>query len=130
MPFVKHYFPNSSVVEIVYSNIDYTHISKVVEDVLKDEKNFVIISTDLSHFHNLGKARLLDDICLQSIINMDINKFDDGCEACGLIGVKGLVKYASQNSYKVKFCDYRTSADITNDNDSVVGYTSFVFGKE
>ena len=128
MPFIKHYFPDVSVVEIVYSKTNSEDMSEIIAEVLNDEENFVVISTDLSHFHNLEKATYLDKICLEAIVSLDIEKFNKGCEACGLIGVQALVKYANKNSTKVKFCDYRTSADVSNDKNSVVGYTSFVFG--
>ena len=59
---------------------------------------------------------LLDDL----IIN--------GCEACGITGVKAIVDYAKVHNCKVQLCDYRTSADVSGDKESVVGYTSFLLG--
>ncbi len=128
MPFIKHYFPDTKVVEIVYSKCDYKDITKIIEEVLKDDDNFVVISTDLSHFYNLNDAHKLDNICLSGIKNLDLNILNKGCEACGIIGVKGLVDYASQSNMQVKLLDYRTSADASGDTSRVVGYTSFVFG--
>ncbi len=128
MPFVKYHFPDTEVIEIVYSNCDYKNISILIDEILQDEDNFIVISTDLSHFHNLNDAKSLDNICLNAINDLDMKKFNQGCEACGLIGVKALVSYASKHNFKTKLCDYRTSADITEDKSSVVGYTSLVLG--
>ncbi len=128
MPFIKHYFQDIEVIEIIYGNTSSKDIEKLIKYTLEDEDNLVVISTDLSHFYTLEKATILDRICLDAIANLDTKKFDSGCEACGMIGLKALVEYASKNSYQVQFCDYRTSADITNDKQSVVGYTSFVLG--
>ncbi len=128
MPFIKHYFPNTKVVEIVYSDCSYQNISHIIDEILKDEDNFVVISTDLSHFYNLNEAQALDNICLNAINDLDINKFNQGCEACGIIGVKAIVQYAKSNNMKVQLLDYRTSADTSGDKTRVVGYSSFVFG--
>ena len=49
-PFIKHYFDEVSFVEIIYGEIDYKNLSKLIDDILKDDENFVVISTDLSHF--------------------------------------------------------------------------------
>ena len=129
MPFIKYYFPNTKVVEIIYSDCDYINISNLISEVLKDKDNFVVISTDLSHFYTLENAHKKDNICLNAITNLDLDIFNQGCEACGLTGVKAIVDYAKRSDFKVKLLDYRTSADASNDKSSVVGYTSFVLGK-
>jgi len=128
MPLIKHYLPNTQIIEIVYGKCDYQDITKLITKVLTDKDNFIVISTDLSHFHNLKDANILDDICLNGILKKDINILNQGCEACGITGVKALVDFSSKNNFKTKFCDYRTSADVSNDNTKVVGYTSFIFG--
>jgi AmmeMemoRadiSam system protein B len=93
MPFIKYYFPKSKIIELIYSDIDYQNISLIIEDILKDKDNFIVISTDLSHFYNIDKANILDKVCLDAISTLDIKKFDQGCEACGLIGVKALIDF-------------------------------------
>lgn len=128
MPFIRYHLPTVQVVEMIYSNIEYQDISKLIATVLENKNNFIVISTDLSHFHTKTKAKELDDICIDAISTLNIKKFDNGCEACGLTGVKAIVDYANKSNYKVEKLDYRTSADITNDDSSVVGYCSFLFG--
>ncbi len=128
MPFVKYYFPNTKVIEIVYGDCSYQNISNVINEILKDDDNFIIISTDLSHFYTLDEAQAVDNICLNAINNLDINQFNQGCEACGITGVKALVEYAKNHDMKVQLLDYRTSADASGDKTRVVGYSSFVLG--
>lgn len=123
-PFIKKYCEDKKVVEIVYSKIDYKEISKVIEYLLEDEKNFIIISTDLSHFYDIKKANELDNICLNSIEKKDISMIEKGCEACGMIGVKAILEVCNKKAFETKILDYRTSADASNDEKRVVGYTS------
>ncbi len=125
IPFIKHYLGDVEVVEIVYGDINYKDLEKVIEYILKDEDNFVVISTDLSHFYNLQKANSLDSICIKAVVSKDLNAFY-GCEACGIIGVKAITKYAKEHNLDIKLLDYRTSYDATNDKSSVVGYSSFI----
>ena len=50
-----------------------------------------------------------------------------GCEACGIIGVKAIVKSAKEANMSVDILDYRTSGDVSKEYDRVVGYTSAIF---
>lgn len=127
-PFTKHYFSNSNIVEIVYSNIEYEKLSLLIDFIINKTDSLLVISTDLSHFYNLKKANQLDNICLNAIIKKDLSLFDKGCEACGIIGVKALIKSAIKHEFKVKHLHYCTSYDRTKDDKSVVGYTSFLLG--
>ena len=125
-PFIKYYASDAKVVEIIYSNIDYNNLSHVVYDLLQDKNNFVVISTDLSHFYTIEEAQSKDNICLEAIIKNDLKLIDNGCEACGIIGMKAILKIAKILKYKTTLLDYRTSADVTNDKNSVVGYASAI----
>jgi len=73
------------------------------------------------------KAHLLDSICINGIEKLDNGIIDMGCEACGIIGIKSIIESAKKLNLKSDILDYRTSADITNDKTSVVGYLSAVF---
>ena len=127
-PFIKHYMADVKVVEIVYSDIKPDDIKEVIKYLLKDKDNFVVISTDLSHFYDLQTANKLDSICISAIVKQDMELFDRGCEACGMIGVKAITAYAKEHNLKGDILDYRTSADISGDKNRVVGYLSVGFG--
>lgn len=127
-PFIKGYLPNAKIIEIVYGKIDFNEIEKIIDFVLADSGNFLVISTDLSHFYDIEKAKKLDNLCLAAIEKLDLDIWDKGCEACGRTGVKALISYAKKANMKRKLLDYRTSADVTKDASRVVGYVSAVFG--
>ena len=124
VPFIGHYFNDVRLVEIVYGDIDYQALIPIIKTALEDAENFVVISTDLSHFFTLEEANKLDSICLKAVENMDINTLNSGCEACGMIGVKAVLEASKQNGLKTKLIDYRTSYDTSSDASSVVGYMS------
>ncbi len=126
-PFIKHYFENVQLVEIVYGEIDYKDLSKVINEILSDSDNFVVISTDLSHFYTLEEAQKFDNICLEAINKKDLKLFDY-CEACGKVGVEAIINWAIKNDFDTKILNYCTSADVTKDKSRVVGYTSALIG--
>ncbi|MBN1838841.1 MAG: AmmeMemoRadiSam system protein B [Campylobacterales bacterium] len=128
MPFIRHYFKEAMVVEIVYGDITAKELSDVMDTVLTEENTLLVVSTDLSHFHSEEEANELDNICIQAIQNLDIHALSNGCEACGILGIKALVHVAEKHHLKPHFLDYRTSFAHTKDASRVVGYTSFVLG--
>ncbi len=129
-PFIKYYFDEVEIIEIVYGKVDEKKLAILIDFCLQDSDNFIVISTDLSHFHELKVANYIDNICLEAILNKDIKKFDEGCEACGLIGVKAMIEASIKNSLDVEFLNYCTSYDKTKDDSRVVGYTSFLIGEK
>ena len=128
VPFIKHYLPNVNVVEIVYSNIRSSILEQLVSKIISNKDTFLVISTDLSHFHDLKKANILDNIGLNAVDKLDLDIWNSGCEACGRTGVKALIKSANNLNLQSKVLDYRTSYDMTKDDTSVVGYMSAVLG--
>jgi len=127
MPFIKHYAPQLEVVEMVYGAFSPAELGRIITDLLKDEENVVVISTDLSHFYTEEEANKLDKICLNAIDRLEPAMMHRGCEACGAIGVEGVLIAANNDDLKVKLLDYRTSSWATKDTSNVVGYTSAVF---
>lgn len=127
-PFIKHFLPNSQIIEIVYSQLSPEILNTLVDFVLQDEENLLVISTDLSHFYDLQKANKLDNICIEAIKNQDNTKLYEGCEACGKIGVSALLQVSQKNSLNVEILDYTTSHKHNKNENSVVGYVSAIFG--
>ena len=126
-PFIKHYFENVQLVEIIYGEINYEDLSKIIDEVLSHSDNFVVISTDLSHFYSLEEAQKLDNNCLEAIDKKDLKLFDY-CEACGKVGVEAIINWAIKNDFDTKILNYCTSADVTKDKSRVVGYTTALIG--
>jgi len=128
MPFIKEYLENVSVVELVYGAEEPANLAKVITELLNDPAIGIVISTDLSHFHTQQEAKSMDDLCIQAMVDLNISELENGCEACGMIGVKAIIALANQEAMKSQILDYRTSADVTGDKARVVGYVSCLIG--
>uniref|UniRef100_UPI004048E3AD AmmeMemoRadiSam system radical SAM enzyme n=1 Tax=Aliarcobacter sp. TaxID=2321116 RepID=UPI004048E3AD len=127
--FIKHYFPNSEIIEIIYGKMDFEELSKLTDYLLEDKDTLIVISTDLSHFYTQEEANKLDNICLNAIAKKDLSMFDKGCEACGKLGVKAIVKSALNKNMKTQILHYCTSYERTKDASRVVGYASALIGE-
>lgn len=127
MPFIKHYLPDAKIVELVYSHTDPASLEPVLHYCTEHRECALIISTDLSHYYPLNEANAIDAICLRAIENENIALLDEGCEACGRIGVEAILEIAKSKGLKARILDYRTSADAGGDSSRVVGYVSALF---
>lgn len=129
MPFIKHYL-DIPIIELIYSQISYEQLSKIIIHILQDSDNLLIVSTDLSHFYKKEEAFIKDSACIEAIKHLDLSKYDN-CEACGGTGVRALVKSSTSIDAGINLAshilDYRTSADYSKDESSVVGYLSVLF---
>ncbi len=56
--------------------------------------------------------------------------FDTKAEACGMTGIKALVKSAITLDLKTEILHYCTSYDVTKDDKKVVGYASVLIGNK
>jgi len=126
MPFIKKYL-DAEVVEVVYGDENPVNLVPVIEYALKDDLTGVVISTDLSHFYDIDKAKELDNICIDAVVKLDPDELHKGCEACGKIGMQAMIMAARNLDLKPLLLDYRTSADASGDSSQVVGYLSVAF---
>jgi len=127
MPFIREYLKQVSVVELVYGAEEPEKLSRLIGDLLDTPGIGVVISTDLSHYYDIEKAKRLDSICLDAVQKEDPAELHQGCEACGKIGVEAMLIAAKSRGLKALLLDYRTSADASGDTSQVVGYMSAAF---
>ncbi len=127
LPFIQHYFPKTKVIELIYGDVAAKILANLIIALLKNKDNAVVISSELSHFHNLEEAKAFDENCLKGVAKLDLNALAQGCKACGLIGIHAMILAAKQLNLSSELLDYRTSADASGDSSSVVGYMSAMF---
>lgn len=64
------------------------------------------------------------------LLKKDMELFNKGAEACGMIGVKALVKASINKNLENEVLHYCTSFDKTKDDSRVVGYASVLVGNK
>jgi len=127
MPLIREYQRDVSIAELVYGQEEPSHLAEVIDYLLEDPQTAIQISTDLSHYYDIEKAKRLDSVCLDAVQKLDPAELHQGCEACGKIGVEAMLIAAKKRGLKPILLDYRTSADASGDESQVVGYMSAAF---
>ncbi len=94
---------------------------------LGEAGTLVLVSTDLSHYHDLATARRLDRDTADAILARDPSALS-GEDACGFFPLRGLLDLARRKSLPVELLDLRTSGDTAGDPRRVVGYGAFAVG--
>ncbi|WP_096259898.1 AmmeMemoRadiSam system protein B [Lebetimonas natsushimae] len=125
MPFIYHYFGQIPVVELIYGDYSPAKLKNIIEYAIEDN-SLIVISSDLSHYYDIKTANSLDSHCLEAVHNLDLEELEQ-CEACGKIGIAGMIMAAKEENLTPFIVDYRTSADVSGDESQVVGYMSAVF---
>lgn len=100
---------------------------KQIEDFLDaavDAHTLVIISSDLSHYHDYASAQAIDAQTVSRIEACDSAL--EGEQACGAHALNGFLRYAHRHGWTVRTLDVRNSGDTAGDRRRVVGYASFV----
>ena len=125
LPFLQMVLDDFTLVPIVVGDSDPEQVSQVLEKFIDDENTLIVISSDLSHYHDYHTAQQMDRATSQAIEQLDINAigYED---ACGRGPMSGLLKLAQQHHFKVETVDLRNSGDTAGPRDQVVGYGAYV----
>lgn len=123
VPFIQKLIPHAKIVPILAS--DSEKITKIISNFWPNPENAFVISSDLSHFLSDSEARKVDSITAEMIDTKSFENFSHN-QACGAVGIKGLVKFAKAKKYSFILVGMYNSGDITGDNSRVVGYGSWI----
>lgn len=125
VPFVQSFLPKAKVVPILVGDADPTIISEILYYFGKNGKNAFIISSDLSHFYHDSEAKKIDTVTAEMIETQDVSDFNSR-QACGSVGVLGLVGYAKAQGFSLIRVNLQNSAVATGDKSRVVGYGTWL----
>jgi AmmeMemoRadiSam system protein B len=84
------------------------------------------VSSDLSHYLDYHAARRIDADTCRAIEGLRWEEVGED-QACGRIGVNGLLEAARRRGLRARTVDLRNSGDTAGPRDEVVGYGAWVF---
>ncbi len=126
LPFLQTVLEDFSVVPLVAGDASAEEVAGVIEALWTGPETLVVVSSDLSHFHDYHTARRMD-----AATSAAIEALDEGAigfdQACGRVPVSGLLMVARQRGLSAKTIDLRNSGDTAGPRDQVVGYGAYVF---
>lgn len=112
---------------LLYGNISPSKLAKKLEHLI-DDKTFVVLSSDLSHYHDIETAKMKDEQAIEAILSGN-PKDVLNIEACGRHGISAFLQTKFSRSYKPEFIHYSNSASSSGDNSRVVGYCAIAFAE-
>ncbi|HQP10845.1 MAG TPA: AmmeMemoRadiSam system protein B [Candidatus Omnitrophota bacterium] len=136
IPFLQRTFKDFKIVPIVMGQPSLRlleHFAEALDGIIGDRDDvLIVVSTDLSHYHDDAFARKMDARTINAIKNLNIEQLWEECqlrtmEMCGFMPVTGALLYARRKGLRdVDVLHYANSGDVSGDKDGVVGYASIV----
>lgn len=125
LPFLQQQLANFSLIPIVTGDATPEQVGTVLERLWGGPETLIVISSDLSHYHNYETAQKLDKATSVTIEKLQYERLDYE-SACGRVPISGLLKLARDKNLSVKTIDLRNSGDTGGDKRRVVGYGAYV----
>jgi len=126
LPFLQYVLDDFKIVPIVAGNASPQMVEEVINALSAGPETLIVISSDLSHYHDYHTAQQLDRDTSQAIVELNIDAVDSQ-HACGCVGIRGLLSFAQHHALDATILDVRNSGDTAGDKDRVVGYGAYSF---
>jgi AmmeMemoRadiSam system protein B len=126
LPFLQVLLPRFHLAPFVVGEAGTEEVQEVIERLVGGPETLLVVSSDLSHYHDYATARRLDAESCRAVEALAPERL--GREsACGAAPVRGLLGVARRLGWVVRTLDLRSSGDTAGDRDRVVGYGAWSF---
>lgn len=126
LPFLQTVLSEFSLVPLVVGDACYADIAQVLDRLWGGPETLIVISSDLSHYHDHAAAQALDQATARAIEQLQPQALGRD-SACGRTPICGLLQLARRYGLSAYTVDLRNSGDTAGPRDQVVGYGAFVF---
>ena len=114
-----------SVLPLLFSDVGYEHVAEVLEPFFDDASTLIVVSSDLSHYHDYDTAGAMDRQTAEAIIQKRGDAVTPD-RACGYTAIRALLQCVEARGLDVSLVDLRNSGDTAGPRDRVVGYGAFI----
>jgi MEMO1 family protein len=125
LPFLQETLSKFRIVPILAGDASPDQVAQVIDALWGGDETLIVISSDLSHYHDYATAIKLDLQTSEHFERLEYERLSYDL-ACGKVPVSGLLKSAQQKRLSVKTIDLRNSGDTAGDKSRVVGYGAYV----
>jgi len=125
LPFLQRVLPHARICPIVCGKADASDVSNVIEKLWGGRDTLIVISSDLSHYLPYDEGHEVDRRTAAKVVALDTSLA--GEEACGYVGLRGLLVVARAKRLMCRVLDLRSSGDTAGPRVEVVGYGAFGF---
>ena len=126
LPFLQLVLDEFELLPLVVGSASVEQVAAVLRKLWDGPETLIVISSDLSHYHNYQTARVLDGATTSHIEALQGEKLGPE-DACGYLPVRGLLQVCLEKKLQELTLDLRNSGDTAGPSDKVVGYGAYVF---
>ena len=123
LPFLQLLFDEFTLLPLVLGAVAPEHVAAALASVWGDSATLVLVSSDLSHYHSYAQAQQIDAATSAAILRRETTLA--GEQACGAVGINGLLYLAGQRQLPISQIARCNSGDTAGDRSRVVGYGAF-----
>ena len=109
--FLQEMLDDFMIVPIVAGDPTPEQVSQVIDALWGGDETLIVISSDLSHYHDYVTAKQLDKETSSVIEHLQYESLESD-SACGKVPVSGLLKLAREKSLTIKTIDLRNSSRV------------------
>jgi len=125
LPFLQSVLDDFELVPICVGMIEPQPVAEVMAPFLNAEDTLVVVSSDLSHFHDYQSAKMIDAATIDMIsVHKALINHE---QACGATAINALLLLAEEYRLQPTLLDYRNSGAGVGDKSRVVGYASMAW---
>ena len=121
LPFLQELLGDFKLVPIVVGETPPSKVAEVLKTLWGGPETLIVISSDLSHFHDYDTAKRIDDNTRVMIERFDAESITSG-DACGALPIAGMLMSARKRGMRIRTLGMCNSGDVTGDKSRVVGY--------
>lgn len=128
LPFLQRVLGSFTLLPFSVGDATPDEVAEVLELLWGGRETLIVVSSDLSHYHDYETARRLDAVTTRAIEALRPDDLDPE-SACGRAPVRGLLAAARRHGLAPRTLDLRNSGDTAGSHEQVVGYGSWAFGR-
>lgn len=125
LPFLQQILGEFTLVPFAVGLAGDEEVAAVLELLWGGDETLIVISSDLSHYHQYAEAQRIDRTTASTVLSLE--RLQDHEQACGATPINGLLLQAKRRGLAATLLDLRNSGDTAGDKTRVVGYASFAF---
>jgi MEMO1 family protein len=125
LPFLQTILEKFLLVPLAVGQAQASEIADVLARLWSGDETAIVVSSDLSHYHDYATAQRRDAATAAAIEALDPRLGPD--DACGHLPIAGLLIEAKRRRLEAVRLDLRNSGDTAGPKDQVAGYGAWAF---
>jgi AmmeMemoRadiSam system protein B len=124
LPFLQVVLRDFEIVPLLTGDASPAEVAEVLAFLWGGPETAVVVSSDLSHYQDAPRARLLDAATTRAIEALEGDRVG-ATEACGFVAIRGLLHLAGHAGLSIRTLDRADSCETGGPATRVVGFGAY-----